>query len=334
MKDKITNFVEKFSEITKSLQELIDNEGFKESLSKARTIGALVKIGIDIYSQVKDGRLTEEQRAFYSFISITFESAKQSIPADIMDNISVNSAKNKSAKEELFRIFTETKTWGSYLPNHPTIVRFRTLICDILKHEEQNHLVRDFVFKFNITLEEKADNDPRLREYKTWSAIQQNLQNLVRHLEYTRSIVYQVNTIDNKYLQQYYVENNALLIENEVKSWGEDDSFFLGNRKYTSSKASVLILDSADKKKKRYTLVGAPFGIGKTSLSVYLASILATSYLDNSENIEENYIPVFVPLKDKLRNIGEEEDTLDSVLERIAPTNEGKKRIYFSSVTD
>src|SRR5215467_6339650 len=71
--------------------------------------------------------------------------------------------------------------------------------------------------------------------------------------------------------------------------------------------------------------VGAPFGIGKTSLAKYLTSVIATNYLEDPDN-EYNYIPIFVPLKGKLTNIDEDQNSLDDKIRWIAGEGEGKQK--------
>jgi hypothetical protein len=39
--------------------------------------------GLDLYKQIKDKLQTDEERAFYSFYKVAFESASKSIPAEI-----------------------------------------------------------------------------------------------------------------------------------------------------------------------------------------------------------------------------------------------------------
>jgi predicted NACHT family NTPase len=55
-------------------------------------------------------------------------------------------------------------------------------------------------------------------------------------------------------------------------------------------------MEAINKSNNQYTIVGAPFGIGKTSLSKFIASIYAERYLDDPD-LEDNYIPIFAPLK-------------------------------------
>jgi hypothetical protein len=151
--DGLGDFIKKISDGAKSFGDLLDKGVLKDDLAKAGTIGGLIKLGLDLYEQVKDQLQTDEERAFYSFYKVAFESAKESIPTD---TIPIRDVNGKDTKQELFQTFTKLDEWNGYLPDHPTIIQFRNLICDILRRAQYNNLIRDFIFKFNITLEEKA----------------------------------------------------------------------------------------------------------------------------------------------------------------------------------
>jgi NACHT domain-containing protein len=88
---------------------------------------------------------------------------------------------------------------------------------------------------------------------------------------------------------------------------------------------SSIFIDHFLKEKKWYIVIGAPFGIGKTSLSVKLTSDFATRYLIDP-NSKNNYIPIFLPLKSKLKIVDEDQNSLDDLLRLIAPGEEAKKR--------
>jgi hypothetical protein len=72
-------------------------------------------------------------------------------------------------------------------------------------------------------------------------------------------------------------------------------------------------------------VIGAPFGIGKTSLAIYLAYKIASKYLEEPDN-EYNYIPIYVPLKGKLTVIDKDQNSLDDKLSSIVGEGEAKKR--------
>jgi hypothetical protein len=331
--ERVASFFSKTPEIAKSLATLIDNENFKESLEKAGSIGALISLGIGLYEHLKNDFKTKDELAFASLIKIASESVQESL-ADI-NKIEIKSAKSKEARKQLFDTFIKTEGWNSYLPDHPVIVQFRSLICDILRYEQQNKVLRDFVFNFNITLEEKADKDPDIEPFKKRITHTESTRNLIKHLEYSRTLIYKANPVDQKTLDEYYVENNALLVDDDVKTWGYDDSYFSCSDKYAGKETkSSSFVSNFLKRGKWYTVVGAPFGIGKTSLSIYLTSTFASRYFEDPNNDEYNYIPIFVPLKGKLDNIDDDQNSLDDILRKIAPGDEGKTGRYFFSVMD
>jgi uncharacterized protein YjbI with pentapeptide repeats len=328
--DGLGDFIKKISDGAKSFGDLLDKGVLKDDLGKAGTIGGLIVVGLDLYEQIKDKLQTDEGRAFSSFYKVAFESAKESIPAEI-DRIPI--ADVKSAKQELLQTFRKIKEdeWNGYLPDHPAIIQFRTIICEILRRAQYNnlvqnsHLISDFIFKFNITLADKADNDPDFKPFKKWSTLIEQTKNLMRHLEYSRSLIYKTNTIDQKSLDEYYVENDALFLT-DLKTWGKEDDYFWKEKDYEGreSKASKLIRDFL-RDEKWYTAIGAPFGIGKTSFAIYLTSDIASKYLKDPNN-EYNYIPIFVPLKGKLKNIDDKQSSLEGKLRSIAGEGEEKKR--------
>ena len=315
--ERITGIFKRTPDITNSLATLFKEKTFQDGLKDAGSIGALIAIGIDLYGQIRDGLKTEEELAFGSLIKIAFESASESLPTTSA-KISIKNAKSENIKNELFNTFIKPEErWNSYLPDHPVIIQFRSLICDILRNEELNHMVRDFVFTFNLKLEDKADKDPAIEPFKKRSVLYERNKDLIKHLEYSRSLIYKVNPVDQKSINEYYVENNAIL--EDIKSWEEEEL-----TSDIKSKASNLI-DKFLTEGKWWTMIGAPFGIGKTSLCIKLTSSFASKYLDNP-NDEYNYIPIFVPLKGNLQNIDDDQRSLNDVLKLIAPGEEGKKR--------
>jgi hypothetical protein len=142
-------------------------------------------------------------------------------------------------------------------------------------------------------------------------------------LEYSRLLIYKTDPIDQKSLEEYYVENNALFLK-DVETWEKEDDYFQIEKIYESRKASNFII-SFLKEQKWYTVIAAPFGIGKTSLAIYLTSTIASKCLKDPDN-EYNYIPIFVPLKGKLTNIDEDQNSLDDKIRSIAGEGEGKKK--------
>jgi hypothetical protein len=342
MVDSSSNVWQKITDIAKHIGDLFSSqdEEFKKTLGQAGTIGELVIVGINIYNQIQQERLTEEGKAFNSLFKVIFKvifkAAKQSLSHEGMDSISIKSAKSEKIKEQLFKIFTEKKGGNVYLPNHPTVGEFRNFICQILKNEGHINLVRNFVFEFNISLDNIIDeNDEDFKPLKKWFSKNQSLKELLNHLEYCRSLFYTFNPSDGRYLAEYYIENKAVFAKVPTE-WEEEDEYFVKYddesfpfefkvRKYNSSE---LVMDKAIKSDMQYTIVGAPFGIGKTSLSIYLTFIIASKYLEATQEVEDLPIPIFVPLNllGELNTIDENGTSLEEKLKQISPGGSSKNR--------
>jgi hypothetical protein len=260
------DFIKKISDGITSFADLLDKSDFKDQLGKAGTIGALINLGLEIYTKVKDDLRTDEELAFYSFYKVAFESAKESIPAEIL----ITDVKGKNIKRELFLTFTKLDEWNSYLPDHPTIKKFRRLICDILRSAQDNNLIPkdndlipNFILKFDVTLEQKVDNDPDMQPFKKWYTVVEGTKNLRRHLQDSRLLFDRPNSIDQKKLKTYYVENNARLTD--LETWDKKEENYYGEDREVTDLISDFL-----KEKGWYMVIGAPFGIGKTSLAIYL----------------------------------------------------------------
>jgi hypothetical protein len=90
-----------------------------------------------------------------------------------------------------------------------------------------------------------------------------------------------------------------------IDTWTYEDRYFSDNKsQWEEWKIEDFLLDDP-----WYSVVGAPFGIGKTSMSIYLTSLYASKYRGH-----DDYVPIFVPLKYKLRNIDDKRNNLDTVL--------------------
>jgi hypothetical protein len=325
--DKINIFTQKFVKIAEFLKELIDDPAIKDKIGKAGTIGSLLIVGIEIYKDLRDRNETDEERAFKSLFIFTCQSAKESLEKLQIDEIDIKRYKEEE-KKKLFETFTIIKTWNSLsLTDHPVIDEFRKFIYNLLKNEQESSKIRNFTLRFNATLEEKADKEPSLSNFRTDIKIEQSIQGLVKYLKNLELFIYNRNTFDDRYLIEYYVENNALFV-NDLDTWDESNEKLLSDEKYknkTNSKSNKLIIDHITKEKSRYIVIGAPFGIGKTSLSIYICSILASRYLGEPEN-NHNYIPIFVPLKGNFRSVDDEGNSLDDILKIVAPNEEAKKK--------
>jgi hypothetical protein len=274
----------------------IGDKGFQGDLERAGSVAALIGLGIRLYKDVKEKGQSKDERAFNSLIKAAFKCAEESIPENVGSKISLGD-KSKDTRKELFNIFITTEGWDYYLSNHPVIKQFKSLFRQILVSEGHTNVVRDFILDFNKHLEDKMDSDPDLVPFKERIDDIERKSNLLNHLEYTGTLIYKINEMDKKCLADYYIENNAVKAD-IFDEWDKEDAgLFAWGLPYFDREnekeqqpllpASKLVMDSVKSSINaytNYTLVRAPIGIGKTSLSIYMASVYAQQYLDDSNH--------------------------------------------------
>jgi len=324
------------------LKDFVEGDKFKDDLGKAGSIAAMIGLGLKLYQQVSEKAKTEDEKAFSSLIKFTFECAQATLSNNKDIPININS---KQIKKRLFCIFIDTKQdtedpyWTNYyLPSHPLVREFKKLFRELLEAERRRDLVQDFILDFDTNIEGKVDNFNNLI-FKQWSDHMKSKKKLTEHLLYASTMIYQYNLIDNKYLKDYYVENNAVEL-NIYETWEREDAEFFDyiNQDSEERKASIIVMKSVNKRIRygggddnRFTIVAASFGIGKTSLAIYIASTCASQYLegndlfndDSGDDSSGRYIPVFVALKDV--NI-DTQNHIERRLQYISPGQEAKKR--------
>ncbi len=327
------------------IKEVIEDKTFKGDLEKAGTIAAMISLGLKLYEQAKEKAKTEDEKVFSSLIKFTFECAQDTLSS--AKNISIN-IKSKKIQENLYNIFITTKErldnqyWNNYyLPSHPLIREFKKLFRELLETEGHRDLVQNFMFDFSMRIEEKADNDDNL-VFRQWSDYMRRKKKLTEHLQQTSALVYKYNPIDKKYLAEYYVENNAV-VANIFETWDKEDTYFSEyiDKDSEELRAINVVLKSIneraeqdeDEEDTRYTVVAAPFGIGKTSLATYIAATCASRYLEGEDLIHDDYsddygssgdyIPVFISLKIVNDESG---DHIERKLQSISIGQEAKKR--------
>jgi uncharacterized protein YjbI with pentapeptide repeats len=313
----------KVPEIANSLKELTKDEQFNEHLGKAGTIGSLCLIGLDIYSKIKNDLQTPEKRAFGSLLKIVFESTKDSLPES--DKIELKQIKTEDLINELFDLFIQTGyEWDFDLPSHPVIDRYKKQVLYIVKTNHYDIDLSRFFIDFRIRIEDKAVTDENLKliadenikPFYRGTAVRKLSDDLREYLKHIESLKDEVNPLDGKSPMKYYVENKAVLVPKDM--WYQED-------KKISYDVEWNVEEDFLKRRDWWLIViGAPFGIGKTSLVKHIAIDYASKHLEEPFGVY-NYIPVFVSLKDELNNVFHRND-LDYVLDFIIAPEIGKKR--------
>ena len=131
------------------LSKLTENKSFQIALDKAGSIGALLSIGIFLFTEIRKTLKRPEERAFPALLKIMLRSAEKSLPE--IKELSFKKITNSKEDfiKELFDKFTVTTGLYSspspYLPYHPSIEKFRDEICEVIRkeHEEQGRYLSD-----------------------------------------------------------------------------------------------------------------------------------------------------------------------------------------------
>jgi hypothetical protein len=129
---------------------------------------------------------------------------------------------------------------------------------------------------------------------------------LVKYLKCCSSLRETKNSLDNTTLSQLYIPNDCVLTE--ITTWNVEDDKIVNfdNKKWTFSE--FLISDN------KHTVIGAPYGVGKTYFSYNLASELASKAL---KNFSSEIIPVHIQMKYGLNKIDSKGNNLDNILSLI-----------------
>ncbi|MEM1558390.1 MAG: pentapeptide repeat-containing protein, partial [Thermoproteota archaeon] len=139
----------------------------------------------------------------------------------------------------------------------------------------------------------------------------------VDYLDFVMKSFTDKKSIDDKSLSDYYVENRTLLTN--VETWDLPDHDVKG----MEWKADVFLNGPREN---WYIVIGAPFGMGKTTFTNYLAWKLARKIIE--EKTRDDYIPVIVKLGG-LEKISEanvfHKENVGAVLEIIAGNNKSRK---------
>jgi uncharacterized protein YjbI with pentapeptide repeats len=319
--------------VIESIQKIVtDNQEINKKLETAGGFISLIGIVIDIYSDIKDRLKTPEERAFGSLIRVTFQSTeellnelKMKLPRDIQSKIDEKINKKEMIKR-LLDPFLIHSDWDSYLPDHPAISGFKYEILSILKDSGCNYdLLNSFIMKFNINLESNIDKDENIHIFYDWWTKENKYKRLKEYLEFVKSHRYYVMGLDNRPLFEYYIEQNAL--STSVYTWTYSNKEFDSDN---AGKVRQILYNFLDKDKKWYLIIGASFGIGKSSMVRMIASEYATAYLnsdqDNASYKNNTFIPILVFLKDGL-DVVYYQDNLDYLLnEIICPDEPSQKR--------
>jgi NACHT domain len=122
-----------------------------------------------------------------------------------------------------------------------------------------------------------------------------------------------------------YIKNREAVFVNTSEEWGKHDKKI--REEYAKDiKYEETIIDSFIQSKDKILIVGAPFGVGKSSLIKRVAMDYASKYL--RDRSEEEYAPLLVFLKEGINNVFRDTgDSLESLLENVISRGDRQRKI-------
>ena len=323
-------------------KDLTDNEEFRSRLDKAGGMISLIAIGLEIYDSIQKNIKTDEDRAFNSLIRIVFATTKE-----LLDGISKKYLKGQEIeidlsanrkKDMLQSLFTPSEEYSdqdsfSYLSSHLLITRFKSSVISQLKEKYQNsneeQIITHFEEKFEPLFETNIEDDTNIKkideivERMNWYKERKEYLNYVKNECEKDSI----KDLEKEPLDgHHYIENREAVLADKSE-WNYSDKEILGKYPNIHRDDAEKIIDTFLRGSIawRELFVGAPFGMGKTTLVKKIASKYAKESLESSIQ----YIPIIVFLKKRLRNVYRNLD-LNGVFELIIAPDKVRNQKAFN----
>ncbi|MBV9176364.1 MAG: pentapeptide repeat-containing protein [Nitrososphaeraceae archaeon] len=333
--DKL-NFFAKFSEFSKniipSLKDLISDKQFQTDLDRAGGIISLIGVGLQIYDTAQRNLETDEDRASNSLIRIVFATAKNALKnasKKYFDGEEIKVNMDMSMKKailqnvfESFKAYYDDDNDASFasITDVSAITSFKSSLVSQLKQkvkgDNTSKLITYFEETFDALFEINTENDPDIQKIEVVIEIirrQRQLENYLNYIitesekDFLKDLVREPShTFDS----HYYIEKRRGLMLDTEKYWNSTDNE-VQEEYHKIIKDNNEIDDDVEKiiddfvkdnsVANSYLFIGAPFGLGKTTLAKKLASKYANGYLKLKR--KSQYIPIIVLLKDGLDRV-------------------------------
>jgi uncharacterized protein YjbI with pentapeptide repeats len=355
----ITDISKIFQNSGKSIQEFeteMNNEMYDKILSKACSLSSLLAIGSTLWQKIKNEGDNAEQIAFKNLLVHVFDSARQVLQKcfkrteekeDLqMEGLTEEESERKvrenraTIKNTLISPFETYREWKSYLPDHPSVSKFRDNIANYLKDRKvEAKLVSSFIKLFNLQLNDRVNDDTIIGHYYSWWTKKRKLNKFLEYLEDVKAFQSFLFDWDRKPLKDYYIPSRAFLAP--INTWEipdekvEDPNYFEedGIREAIKIVEELLLNEKGED---WYTFIGGTWGIGKTTLCKFIASALAQNYLwhshegDDSLDVYKSYIPIYCPLSTRVQDsrisrLGNIENTLEAIYSTDVEHNKDRK---------
>ena len=326
------------SNVINSIKQILaSDKELSNLLSTSGGIFSLIGFSYEMYKRIKDKMKTDEQKALLSLIHISFKITEK-ILKDIKNKkefsalIFKEEIDKKKLINELLNSFTNSENWKSYFTEHPAITEFKSKIRYILSNNmglDNKTINYYFVIKFDIYLVEECKKNEDIQNILELRLIDERYENTIKFLEYLSNQNNIISPYNNKPLSEYFIEQDSVITN--YSTWEKDEDVFRDSNK---EEIYEVIDDFLNNNNERFIVIGATYGIGKTSLSKMIVSKYSNQLLELDESILKNinhlnygkYFPLIIYLGNGLRSEFNDWSLEYLFNEIIGNDNESQKR--------
>jgi hypothetical protein len=293
-------------------------------------MGGLFSIGLYIFSRTLKF-LPETEKRYYSLINETAISVTEQI---------IKEQELKIGKEKTIEIFEnqigiyllpykinawdniDKEIWNAFPLDHPIVKIFRIQMIDFLKEKDLLKKYPNFAIVFNKKFKSAISHNEIFKKYQYEQTLRNDSVTRRDYFDWVIEEIDKPNPIDGLRTSDHFVKNKvvdldfdpSLIQKKELWSIAEDrlkelfkDSFDFDLETYLDSKIPI-----------KY--IAAPFGTGKTSFLFDLVIDCVKRYLLG----RHIWIPIYIPLKNKLYKVYLENMDLNYLLKKIIRPMEEK----------
>jgi uncharacterized protein YjbI with pentapeptide repeats len=325
-----TKMADFYKKIVPSINNMFNDDQFRNDLTKAGGLISLVAVSLDAYDRIHKSLQTNEERGLDSlnrFLWSTTEEVLKEISKGYLKNEDINIDKDFDKKKETIDELFKSFKAGSYddgifyfFPyRFPPVIMFKSIIKSKLEEKYQNNkeIIEFFDKKFEPTLKININNNDNIQNFLSQI---KNLQQEELKIDYLQQFL--EYTIERSSLNNYYYVGKRQAVLADKHTWTRTNKEIEEEKDVIKEDAEEIIHNFIKKahRTKHYMFIAAPFGIGKTFLIKKISSDYATKYLQN----ESHYIPIVVYLGEAGLEGVYEDENIDRVLEELTPSENNK----------
>ena len=330
-------------DVMSSVGQLTDNKDFRNTIGQAGGFISLISIVYEISEQIHEDLTSDKEKAHNSLSKFVLKTTIDFLKEKDSGRDENSNAKIKERlKEDIYKAYKEINDdkyslleWNSnILFEHPVVSNFIRIIKPYIEKSYRikepevrgSHLAS--IVEYKKILEEKAAKDDNYKKFLDWWKVQRRYIEFVKYLDTIENMKnYHTLSLENKEktLDKYHVPQRKVGLAKVEEEWTLDDETISKNYAGLEHDVENVIEYYLQKHEpdESYLVIGATYGMGKTSFVRMISSNYARDFLDGS-SADYIPVPVFLGLTTEEGDLVTAYDnrSLDYILEHIVSPNE------------